>query len=42
MKGLDTTRKEHGRLPEKGNPNSPGAKPVHLIITIIVDSDHFA
>ena len=28
------------RLPGKGNSHSHGARPVHLIITMIVDSDH--
>ena len=30
-----TTRKVDVRLPGKGNSNSPGARPVHLIITMI-------
>jgi len=29
------TRKVDVRLPGKGNPNSHGARPVHLIITMI-------
>ena len=28
------------RLPEKGNSNAHGVRSVHLIITMIADSDH--
>ena len=33
--GLGVTRKVDVRLPGKGNSNSHGARPVHLIITMI-------
>ena len=37
----EKTRKVDARLPGKGNSNSHGARPVHLIITMIVDSDQW-
>ena len=33
------SRKIDVRLPGKGNSNSHGARPVHLIITMVVNSD---